>query len=213
MPVSWPIVFMGTPHSAAVTLEGLLEGPDPVVGVVTRPDRPAGRGQRTESSPVRKVAERHQKPVLTPERIRDSGVLATLTDWGPAVIVVVAYGRILPRSVLELPAQGCINVHYSLLPKYRGAAPMNWALVKGEEKTGVTTMRLVEQMDAGPILLQEEVSVATDETTTSLEGKLTPVGAQLLLETMRGLKEGRITDRLQQDAEATYAPILKKEDA
>ncbi len=208
----WPIVFMGTPHCAAATLESLLEGPDPVVGVVTRPDRPAGRGQRTESSPVRKVADRHQKPVLTPERIRDSGFLETLKGWGPELIVVVAYGRILPRSVLELPAQGCINVHYSLLPTYRGAAPMTWALVKGEEKTGVTTMRLVEQMDAGPILLQEEVFVATDETTTSLEAKLTPVGAQLLLATIRGLKEGRITDRLQRDAEATYAPILKKED-
>ena len=208
----WPIVFMGTPNCAAVTLEGLLEGPDPVVGVVTRPDRPAGRGQKTISSPVRKVAEKHQKPVLTPERIRDSGFLETLKGWAPNLIVVVAYGRILPRSILDLPSQGCVNVHYSLLPKYRGAAPITWALVNGEEMSGVTTMRLVEQMDAGPILLQEEVPVATGETTASLEAKMTLVGAQLLLETIRGLKEGRIKDNPQREAEASHAPILKKED-
>ncbi len=207
----WPIVFMGTPLCAAATLEGLLQGPDPVVGVVTRPDRPIGRGQRIESSPVRKVAKRHKKPVLAPERIRETGFLEALKDWGPELIVVVAYGRILPTPVLELPVHGCINVHYSLLPKYRGAAPMTWALVKGEETTGVTTMRLVEQMDAGAILLQKEVPIATDETTTSLDDRLTPVGTRLLLETIRGMKEGRIADRPQQDAEATYAPILKKE--
>ncbi len=208
----WPIVFMGTPLCAAATLEGLLEGPDPVVGVVTRPDRPTGRGQRIESSPVRKVAEKHEKPVLAPERIRDADFLQTLSGWGPELIVVVAYGRILPSPILGLPTQGCINVHYSLLPKYRGAAPMTWTLVKGEETTGVTTMRLVEQMDAGAILLQEEISVAADETTSSLEAKLTPVGTRLLLETIRGMKEGRIADRPQYDAHATYAPILKKED-
>ncbi|MFQ5850493.1 MAG: methionyl-tRNA formyltransferase [Candidatus Binatia bacterium] len=203
---------MGTPASAAASLERLLEGPDPVVGVVTQPDRPAGRGQKVAPSPVRKVAESHDKPVLAPERIRDLGFLEALKSWVPELIVVVAYGRILPRSILELPPQGCLNVHYSLLPRYRGAAPIPWALLNGEDKSGVTTMRLVEKMDAGPILLQEEVSLGPNETTGSLEAKLTPVGGRLLLETIRRLKEGSITPRLQREEDATYAPMLKKED-
>lgn len=212
MPLLWRIVFMGTPASAAASLERLLEGPDPVVGVVTQPDRPAGRGQKVAPSPVRKVAESHDKPVLAPERIRDLGFLEALKSWVPELIVVVAYGRILPRSILELPPQGCLNVHYSLLPRYRGAAPIPWALLNGEDKSGVTTMRLVEKMDAGPILLQEEVSLGPNETTGSLEAKLTPVGGRLLLETIRRLKEGSITPRLQREEDATYAPMLKKED-
>ncbi|MFQ5542002.1 MAG: methionyl-tRNA formyltransferase, partial [Candidatus Binatia bacterium] len=208
----WPIVFMGTPAVAAASLERLLEGPDPVVGVVTQPDRPVGRGQRWVPSPVRKVAERHQKPVLTPDRIRDPATLETLRHWAPRLIVVVAYGRILPRSILELPSEGCVNVHYSLLPNYRGAAPVPWALLNGEEKSGVTTMRLVEKMDAGPILMQEEVSIARDETAASLEAGLISVGARLLLETIRRLKEGSIVAIPQREEEATYAPMIKKED-
>lgn len=212
MPQSWPIVFMGTPEAAAVTLEQLLKGPDPVVGVVTQPDRPAGRGQKRVSSPVRRVAENHHIPVLTPEKIRDQVFLAALKNWAPVLIVVVAYGRILPRSILELPPQGCLNVHYSLLPKYRGAAPVAWTILNGEEKSGVTTMRLVEKMDAGPILLQGEVSLDSDETAASLEAKLIPIGARLLLETIRRLKEGSVTPKAQNEEGATYAPSLKKED-
>lgn len=208
----WPIVFMGTPASAAVSLELLLEGPDPVVGVVTRADRPVGRGQRVIPSPVRKVAESHHKPILAPDRIRDPAFLETLKNWAPQLIVVVAYGRILPRPILDLPPQGCINVHYSLLPRYRGAAPVQWTLLNGEERSGVTTMRLVEKMDAGPILMQEEVSVAPDETTASLEAKLDPVGARLLSETIRRLKEGSIIATPQREEEATDAPLLKKGD-
>ncbi len=206
------IVFMGTPEVAAASLAELLKGPNPVVGVVTQPDRPAGRGQRQLASPVRRIAEKDQLPLLAPEKIREPGFLEALKRWEPEVIAVVAYGRILPRSILELPSQGCINVHYSLLPKYRGAAPVAWTILQGEEKSGVTTMRLVEKMDAGPIFLQEEIAVAPDETTASLEAKLIPMGARLLLETIRRLKEGSAIPKPQREEEATYAPMLKKED-
>jgi methionyl-tRNA formyltransferase len=208
----WTVVYMGTPRCAADTLERLMEGPDPVVGVVTRPDRPAGRGQKTIPSSVRLVAEAHKIPVITPEKIRSDEFLGHLSAWAPDLIVVVAFGRILPRSVLDMAPQGCINVHYSLLPRYRGAAPMTWALVNGDETSGVTTMRLVEQMDAGPILLQEDVPIAPEETSASLEAKLSPIGAKLLLQTIRGLKEGSIKDIPQREEEATYAAMLKKED-
>ena len=203
---------MGTPESAAFSLEELLKGPDTVVGVVTQPDRPSGRGQKSIPSPVRRAADKHHIPVVTPEKIRAPEFLHTLESWAPELIVVVAFGHILPRSVLELPPQGCLNVHYSLLPKYRGAAPVAWAILNGEQRSGVTTMRLVEKMDAGPILLQEEVPLAPDETAASLEAKLTPVGARLLLETIGRLKDRSITPKPQREEEATYAPILKKED-
>lgn len=212
MATNWPIVFMGTPEIAAVTLKELLQGPDPVVGVVTQPDRPAGRGQKTISSPVRGVAESHGVPVIAPEKIRDPGFLATLNDWNPQIIVVVAFGRILPATILDLAPHGCVNVHYSLLPKYRGAAPAAWTIINGEEKGGVTTMRLEQKMDAGPIYLQEETAVPPDETTASLQDKLTPVGARLLLETIRRLKDGTLAPRTQDEAKATFAPMIKKED-
>ncbi|MDP6559282.1 MAG: methionyl-tRNA formyltransferase [Candidatus Binatia bacterium] len=203
---------MGTPPCAAASLEALLKGPDPVVGVVTQPDRPAGRGQKVVPSPVKKVAENHRLPALSPGKILDPAFLEVLKSWAHELIVVVAYGRILPRSILDLSPQGCVNVHYSLLPRYRGAAPMPWALIRGEEKSGVTTMRLVEQMDAGPILLQDEVTLVPDETSASLEAKLIPMGSRLLLETIRRMKEGNLTDTPQREEEATYTPILKKED-
>jgi methionyl-tRNA formyltransferase len=212
MSASWPIVFMGTPETSAFTLEYLLKGPDPVIGVVTQPDRPAGRGQKTAFSPVRKLAQDHGLPVLAPQKIRDPEFLKTLESWRPKLIVVVAYGRILPTAILELAPQGCINVHYSLLPKYRGAAPAAWTILNGDVQGGVTTMRLVEKMDAGPIYLQEEVAIAPDETTGSLQAKLTPVGARLLLETIRQLKEGSLLPQTQNEAQVTFAPMIKKED-
>lgn len=206
------IVFMGTPEAAAVSLEQLLKGPDPVVGVVTQPDRPSGRGQKNVASPVAQLALSRQIPVVAPQKIRDPTFLATLKHWRPDLIVVIAYGRILPASVLEIAPQGCVNVHYSLLPKYRGAAPVAWTILSGEEKGGVTTMRLVEKMDAGPILLQEEVSLAADETTASFQKKLAPIGAGLLLRTIAQLKNGFIQPKVQDEREVTYAPMLKKED-
>lgn len=203
---------MGTPDTAAFTLDYLLQGPDPVVGVVTQPDRPAGRGQKPVSSPVRKLSESHGIPVLGPEKIRDSSFQNTLKSWQPQLIVVVAYGRILPAAILEIAPNGCINVHYSLLPKYRGAAPVPWTIVNGEEKSGVTTMRLVEKMDAGPIYLQAEVTLAPDETTASLQARLTPIGARLLLETIQKMKDGSLVSKMQDEREVTFAPMIKKQD-
>ena len=212
MPSSWPIVFMGTPEIAAVTLQILSDGSDPVVGVVTQPDRPTGRGQQSRPSPVRRMAERRGIPVITPMKIRDSGFLDALRSWNPQLIVVVAFGRILPKSILDLSPRGCLNVHYSLLPKYRGAAPVTWTIINGEEKGGVTTMQLVEQLDAGPIYLQEEVELDEHETTDSLQAKLAPLGAQLLLKTISGLKENSIQAHDQDETCATFAPMIKKED-
>lgn len=206
------IVFMGTPEVAAFSLERLFEAPEPVVGVVTQPDRPAGRGRKTILSPVRRVAEIRGVPTLAPEKIRDPSFFDVLSKWVPDLIVVVAYGRILPRQILELAPHGCLNVHYSLLPKYRGAAPVPWAIIGGEEKSGVTTMRLVEKMDAGPIFLQREISIAPNDTTASLQAKLAPVGAELLVETIAGLKAGNLTPQAQDESKVTYAPVLKKED-
>jgi methionyl-tRNA formyltransferase len=203
---------MGTPGIAAATLEQLLQGPDAVVGVVTQPDRPAGRGQKIVPSPVRTLTKSRGIPVTAPEKIRDPNFLATLQQWNPKVIAVVAFGRILPVTILDLAPYGCVNVHYSLLPKYRGAAPVAWTIINGEEKSGVTTMRLVEKMDAGPLYLQQEIAVAPDETTGSLQAKLTPIGAHLLLETIRRLKDGTIASQAQNEADATFAPLLKKED-
>ncbi len=206
------IVFMGTPRVAALSLERLLNSPHVVAGVVTQPDRPTGRGQKPASSPVRTVAEKHGVAVLAPEKIRDPAFLAALTAWSPEIIVVVAYGRILPRQILELAPRGCLNVHYSLLPKYRGAAPVAWAVINGEEKSGVTTMQLVEKMDAGPILLQREIVLSAGETTASLQEKLAPLGADLLLETLAGIAAGTVAPKAQDETAATYAPMIKKED-
>jgi methionyl-tRNA formyltransferase len=212
MATEWPIVFMGTPQIAADTLEVLCGGADRVVGVVTQPDRPAGRGQKAAPSPVRKIAEARSIPVIAAEKIRTPEFLEELRAWEPIIIVVVAYGRILPKTILELAPHGCVNVHYSLLPKYRGAAPAAWTIINGESQGGVTTMRLVEKMDAGGIYLQEAISLAADETTGSLQTKLTPIGARLLTETIRGLKEGDLQPKEQDESLATLAPMLKKED-
>lgn len=213
MSAPWPIVFMGTPQIAAATLDYLLANQsDPVVGVVTQPDRPAGRGQHSSPSPVRRLAEARGIPVVAPEKIRTTEFLETLRAWRPEVIVVVAYGRILPKAILDLAPHGCVNVHYSLLPKYRGAAPAAWTIVNGEREGGVTTMKLVEKMDAGAIYLQESLGLSADETTGSLQAKLTPIGARLLVKTLAGLKAGSLAAREQDERLATPAPMLKKED-
>jgi methionyl-tRNA formyltransferase len=212
MPNPWPLVFMGTPQIAAATLAELVRGHDPVVGVVTQPDRPAGRGQQSASSPVKKFAESHGLPVVAAEKIRTPDFFETLRRWQPEIIIVVAYGRILPTAILDLAPRGCLNVHYSLLPKYRGAAPVAWTIINGETEGGVTTMKLVEKMDAGAIYLQESIALTADETTGSLQAKLTPIGARLLLETIQRLKEGSLAPCEQDENLATLAPILKKED-
>lgn len=206
------IVFMGTPHSAAASLQTLLEGPHEVVGAVTQPDRPSGRGQATMPSPVRRIAEAHGIPVLTPLKMKDPVLLERLRGWRPDLMAVVAYGRILPQTLLDLAPLGCVNVHYSLLPRHRGAAPMQWAILQGERVTGVTTMQLVAEMDAGPVLLAEEVVMEPGDTVTTLEARLVPLGARLLVETVAGLERGSLTPRPQDPAAATFAPMLRKED-
>ncbi|HYJ16016.1 MAG TPA: methionyl-tRNA formyltransferase [Candidatus Limnocylindria bacterium] len=212
MAAPWRIIFMGTPQIAAATLAHILTGPDTVVGVVTQPDSSAGRGQKISPSPVRKLAASYAIPVIAAEKIRTPEFIQSLRAWQPDIIIVVAFGRILPKTVLELPPQGCVNVHYSLLPKYRGAAPAAWTIINGEAEAGVSTMRLVEKMDAGSIYLQEAIRLSGEETTGSLQTQLTPIGARLLLETLRRLKAGTLGVTEQDESRVTLAPILRKED-
>ena len=203
---------MGTPEFAVPSLDALLHSPDDVVGVVTQPDRPKGRGQELALSPVKLVAQRAQIPILQPLKMKDPAFLAALQAWRPDLIAVAAFGRILPKMILDLPPKGCVNVHASLLPKYRGAGPIQWAVINGERETGITTMLMDEGMDTGAILLQEPVPIAADDTAGSLSVKLAAVGGRLLLETLRRLKEGRLTPCPQDSSQASMAPMLKKED-
>lgn len=206
------IVFMGTPEFAVPSLDALLHSPDEVVGVVTQPDRPKGRGQELALSPVKLVAQRAQIPILQPLKMKDPAFLEALQAWQPDLIVVAAFGRILPKIILDLPLKGCVNVHASLLPKYRGAGPIQWAVINGERETGITTMLMDEGMDTGAILLQESVPIAADDTAGSLSVKLAAVGGRLLIETLRRLKEGRLAPYPQDSSQASMAPLLKKED-
>jgi methionyl-tRNA formyltransferase len=206
------IVFMGTPEFAVPSLDALLKSADQVVGIVTQPDRPKGRGQILTPSPVKLVAQREQIPILQPTKMKDPEFLAALTDWKPDVIAVAAFGRILPPAILSLPPSGCINVHGSLLPKYRGAGPIQWAIINGERETGITTMQLDQGMDTGAMLLQETIAITPDDTAGSLSPKLAALGGRLLVATLAGLKAGTLIPRPQDHGQATLAPLLKKED-
>jgi methionyl-tRNA formyltransferase len=206
------IVFMGTPEFAVPSLEALLKSDDRVVGIVTQPDRPRGRGQRLSPSPVKIIAQREQIPVLQPTKMKEPAFLGELSAWKPDVIAVAAFGRILPPAILSLPPRGCINVHGSLLPKYRGAGPIQWALINGETETGITTMLMDEGMDTGAMLLQQAIPIAYDDTAGSLALRLADLGGRLLVETFMQLKSGTLTPRPQDESQATLAPLLKKED-
>ena len=206
------IVFMGTPDFAVPSLEALLKSEHQVVGVVTQPDRPKGRGQEVVFLPVKAVCQREGIPVLQPLKMKDPAFLDALRQWKPDVIAVTAYGRILPPAILTLPPRGCINVHGSLLPKYRGAGPIQWAVIRGEQQTGITTMFMAEGMDTGDMLLQETVEIRADDTAGTLAPRLAEVGGRLLVETLRRLEAGTLTPQPQDDAQATMAPLLKKED-
>jgi methionyl-tRNA formyltransferase len=208
----WRIVFFGTPSFAIPALRGLLEGPDEVVAVVTQPDRQRGRGRKVVMSPVKELALQHGLPLLQPEKVKEEAFLETLKGFQPDLIVVVAYGQILPKSILNIPTRVAVNVHASLLPKYRGAAPIAWAILDGEKVTGVTTMVMDEGMDTGGILLQREVPIREEETSETLHDRLASSGAQLLLETLAMMKEGNIRSIPQDHSKATFAPPLKKED-
>ena len=206
------IVFMGTPEFAVPSLEALLKSDDAIVGIVTQPDRPKGRGQQLLPSPVKLIAQREHLPLLQPMKMKDPGFMAELSAWNPDLIAVAAFGRILPAAILSLPPRGCINVHGSLLPKYRGAGPIQWAIINGETETGITTMLMDEGMDTGAMLLQESVSIGPDDTAGTLSARLAEVGGRLLTETLARLKADRLTPQQQDHSQATLAPLLKKED-
>jgi methionyl-tRNA formyltransferase len=210
---SMDLVFCGTPQFAVPTLERLAESGCKIHLVLTQPDRPKGRGMELMASPLKRAAERLGIPVYQPEKIKQNEELrARLTEVRPQAIIVVGYGRIIPPWMLDLPKFGNLNLHASLLPKYRGAAPIQWAIANGEASTGVTTMRIDEGLDTGDILLQQELPIFDEDTSETLAPRLAALGAELMLETLRGLEAGTITPSPQDNSLASLAPILKKED-
>lgn len=206
------IIFMGTPDFAVPSLEALIEAGHEIVLVVTQPDKPGGRGLSSRPSAVKEAAIRHGLEVFEPPKLRDEGVVQRLKGLKPDFIAVVAYGKILPESILDIPPKGCINLHASLLPKYRGAAPINRAIINGEKETGVSTMYMDRGMDTGPVLLEEKTAISAMDTALELSMKLSVSGAKLLARTVGLLREGRLQPAAQDERLASYAPVLKKED-
>ena len=207
------LVFCGTPEFAVGTLESVIAAGHEVALAVTQPDRAAGRGMEMQAPAVKRAAAAHGIAVVQPEKIKNNAEFrARLEEARPDAIVVVAYGRIIPQWMLELPRLGNINLHGSLLPKYRGAAPVQWAVANGDRVTGVTTMRLDEGLDTGEVLLAREVAIAPEETAVDVFRSLAAVGAELMVETLAGLAEGTLIGRKQDEAQATLAPILTRED-
>ncbi len=209
---SWRIIFFGTPSFAIPTLKRLLQETDEVVAVVTQPDREKGRGRKVVPSPVKEFALQHKISVFQPKKVKDENFYENLKALQPDLIVVVAYGQILPKSILDIPRYGAVNVHASLLPKYRGASPIAWAILKGEKRTGVTTIKMDEGMDTGDILLQKEIILGERETFESLHDRLALLGEEVLMETLERMKKGDLTPIPQDHSEATFAPPFKKED-
>lgn len=205
------VVFMGTPDFAVGTLEALIDSKYEVSAVFTQPDKPKGRGKAVQMTPVKEVAIEHEIPVYQPVKIREEQWIEVLKDLSPDVIVVVAFGQIIPKAILELPKYGCINVHASLLPAYRGAAPIQWAVINGDEKSGVTTMQMDAGLDTGDMLLKEEVILDEKETGGSLFDKLSEVGAKLLIRTLQALEDGTAQPEKQPEESPTpYAQMLTK---
>ena len=213
MPKLERIVFFGTPEFAVPTLEALVEAGRRPVAVVTRPARPAGRGQEVQEPPVAESARELELEILQPERVADEGFIESMRGLGPDLFVVVAFGQIFPTELLEVPEHGSINLHASLLPKYRGASPIQSAVANGEKKTGVTTMRMEEELDSGPILLQQETAIGRSETAGELAERLASIGADLMVETVENLEKGNgIKERKQREESASYAEKFSKED-
>ncbi len=206
------LIFCGTPTFAVPSLKALSAAAHKILAVVTQPDRPAGRGRKLHSSAVKEAALAASLPVLQPLKIGAPDSLENLKRFQPDAIVVVAYGQFLPRSVLELPRYGCINVHASLLPGYRGAAPINWVIIRGERQTGITTMRLDEGMDTGDIIARQAIPLSPQETAGSLHDKLAPLGAELLLATLKQIEAGTARYQPQDKSKASYAPAIQKAD-
>jgi methionyl-tRNA formyltransferase len=206
------IVFLGTPNFAVPTLEALAGSSHEISGVYTQPDRPKGRGGELAMSPVKEAALRHGFPIFQPERIRRPEHIATLHQLEPDLMVVVGYGQIIPQDIIDIPRYGILNVHASLLPKYRGAAPIQWAIANGETETGITIMRIDAGLDTGDMVLKWATGIGADETAPALSERLATAGATLLLEALKRIEGGTAIYEPQNNAEATYAPILKKED-
>ena len=204
------IVFMGTPEFAVPSLKSLVREGHEIAAVITQPDRPAGRGKQQKASAVKVVAQKLGLTVWQPEKINTAETLESLTVLQPELIVVVAYGKKLPAAILQLPARGCLNVHASILPAYRGAAPIHWAVIKGETQTGVTTMMMDEGLDTGDILLQKVYPIAAEATTGEVHDALAELGADLLIETINSLSRGDL-QAVAQTGDSTYAPLLKRE--
>ncbi len=211
-PESLRTVFMGTPEFALQTLEGLLNFGVNLVGVYTQPDRPKGRGKKLTASPVKQLALEHEIPVFQPQKLRDPVAVKELQDLQPDLIIVVAYGQILPKAVLDIPRYHCINVHASLLPKYRGAAPINKAIVDGETETGVTTMLMDVGLDTGDMLVRHSLNIGENETAGQLHDRLALLGREALEETLQLLCTDRLVAEKQDDELSCYASMLKKED-
>jgi methionyl-tRNA formyltransferase len=207
------IVFCGTPEFAVPTLERLAAEPGfRIEAAITQPDRPRGRGMEVAASPVKEAALAAGLHVYQPERIKSDSPQDFLRRIAPDAVVIIAYGQIIPAHLLEIPRLGWINLHASLLPKYRGAAPINWAIVRGETRTGLTTMRIDAGMDTGPTLLRVELDIGPDETASQLASRMAATGPELVVETLRGLERGELTPLPQDHSQATMAPLLKKED-
>ncbi|GAQ95398.1 methionyl-tRNA formyltransferase [Thermodesulfovibrio aggregans] len=205
------IIFFGTPEFAVPSLKALIERDEKILLVITQPDKPKGRGKNIQPSEVKKIALEYGLSLAQPEKIRDENFIEMLKRLNPEFAVVVAYGKILPKEILEIPKYGCINLHASLLPKYRGAAPIQWALINGEKTTGVTTMLIDEGLDTGPVLLQKEVQIEDEDNAQTLSERLSRVGAELIVETIEKMRKGEIEPKPQK-GEPSYAPPLKKED-
>ncbi len=206
------LLFMGTPEFACPSLQMLIERGDEILAVITQPDRPKGRGQQLAPPPVKALAEKHGTPVLQPLKVRVPEFIECVREMKPDLIVVVAFGQILPKALLDIPRHGCINVHASLLPRYRGAAPINWCIINGETETGVTTMQMDVGLDTGDMLVKQSTPIDPDEDSRSLHDRLAGIGAAALAETLDLLVEGRLLPQKQDDALSCYAPMLKKED-
>ena len=205
------VIFMGTPDFSVGTLEALIRAGHQVVLAVTQPDKPKGRGGKMQFPPVKETAMEHGIPVFQPRKVREPENIEELRKYQADVIVVVAFGQILPREILELTPYGCINVHASLLPSYRGAAPIQWAVINGEAVSGVTTMQMDEGLDTGDMLLKTEVPLEPEETGGSLHDKLAAAGASLCVRTLKALEEGTVTPKKQGESPTAYASMLKKE--
>ena len=204
------VVFMGTPDFASASLQKLIEEGFEIAGVFTQPDKPKGRGMEMSFSPVKELALQHGLPVYQPEKMRDGTALAILEELRPDILAVVAYGRILPDEMLALPKYGAVNVHGSLLPKYRGAAPIQWAVLNGDRVTGVSTMYLAHDMDTGDVIYTEETEIGEFETSGELFDRLKDMGAALLVKTLRDIEAGIAPRTPQNHAEASYVKMLDK---